>query len=141
LPAGTPVPGDCIEDHRLEQIGWYCFNAQARSHPVAAKTPNAWGLHDTAGNLYEWCNDIFDSHGYGPGTLIDPPGVVTPDRDLTPSMHPSFGPMDAKTAPRIMRGGNYAAYPALHAVANRSYAASAARDSGIGFRVVRSARR
>jgi formylglycine-generating enzyme required for sulfatase activity len=40
-------------------MGWYRYNACERTHPVAQKQPNAWGLYDMHGNVWEWCLDFF----------------------------------------------------------------------------------
>lgn len=42
----------------LEAIAWNASNSEGRSHPVKLKVPNAWGLHDMIGNLWEWCSDV-----------------------------------------------------------------------------------
>lgn len=49
----------------LDAIGWYRDNSDGRPHDVGGKRPNGWGLHDTLGNVWEWCWDCYDPEVYG----------------------------------------------------------------------------
>jgi len=69
--AGTtgPYAGD------LEQMAWYDRNSGEKTHPVGRKKPNAWGLHDMHGNVWEWCADWYGA--YPEGAASDPSGPVS----------------------------------------------------------------
>ena len=49
----------------LEEIAWYRRNSHECVHEVGGKEPNAWGLYDLLGNVWEWCWDLYDPDVYG----------------------------------------------------------------------------
>jgi formylglycine-generating enzyme required for sulfatase activity len=71
--AGTTTAyntGDVISD----STGWYTSNSGSKTHEVGKKTPNAWGLYDMHGNVYEL---VWDWYGEYTGSATDPRGSST----------------------------------------------------------------
>jgi formylglycine-generating enzyme required for sulfatase activity len=59
--AGTETPRYHAD---IDAIAWYRNNSNLQTHPVGQKLPNAWGLYDMLGNVWEWCLDWYDDESY-----------------------------------------------------------------------------
>jgi formylglycine-generating enzyme required for sulfatase activity len=104
---------------QLGEYAWYDDNARDKTHPVGQKKPNAWGLYDTHGNVWEWVQDRYSS-SYPPGFVTDPQG-------------PSSGSL------RVRRGGGWHDYAGGCRSAQRDIGAPGRRIDGLGFRLLRTA--
>lgn len=104
------------DPRKLGLYAWYEGNGQKQTHPVAAKRPNAWGLYDMNGNVYEWCQDWYAKDYQGLST-VDPEG-------------PRSG------ASRVCRGGGFGNRARYCRSANRSNPPPGQRINFIGFRIV-----
>jgi formylglycine-generating enzyme required for sulfatase activity len=102
----------------LDAMAWYDKNSGSRTQPVGQKQPNAWGLYDMHGNVWEWCEDWYSESYYAQSPGTDPQG-------------PASGSY------RVSRGGSW-----LHGAANlrsayRGRGTPDGRGNFLGFRLAR----
>ena len=66
------------DESQLADYAWYAKNSGGTTHPVGEKKPNAWGLRDMCGNVWQWASDWYDlnyiRHGFKDAPMDDPPG-------------------------------------------------------------------
>ena len=114
--SSTRFPWGEDPDYReLPRHAWFYSRAEGRSHPVGEKLPNAFGLHDVFGSVWEWCADWFGP--YPVGAVADPRGP-------------------AEGAQRIIRGGSWFNEPEALRSANRHRHEPDSRQTNLGLRLV-----
>jgi formylglycine-generating enzyme required for sulfatase activity len=110
--------GDDVE--RLDEFAWYSKNSGGRTHPVAEKESNAWGLYDMHGNVWEWVED--DWHGSYNGAPDDERAWIDSPRGSN----------------RVIRGGSWGFDARACRSATRSSYWPGYRSIRVGFRLSRS---
>jgi len=105
----------CFADNeaQLDEYAWYDKNSGGKTQAVGQKKPNAWGLHDMHGNVWEWCQDWYGDYPHK--AVTDPTGP-------------------AKGEYRVLRGGSWL-NDAWHCrAAYRNWDHPVGRFGNVGFR-------
>jgi formylglycine-generating enzyme required for sulfatase activity len=128
--AGADTEWCCGTDARLRQYAWYCANSGGRPHPAGELLPNALGLHDLHGGVWEWCRDTYETSFYETAPPVDPVNA------------PAWG-TDVVRAGRdkVTRGGSYQALPEMCRTRYRFHEPPALRAADLGFRLASDAER
>lgn len=108
--------GDDLAETELRDYAWFINNSDSSTHPVGRLKPNPWGLYDLHGNVWEWCQDLWQD-AYPGGSVTNYTGST--DGWL-----------------RVARGGSWLYDAAFSRSANRDNYGPDNRCSDIGFRVV-----
>lgn len=106
----------------LDDVAWYGQNAAGKPYRVGQKRPNAWGLYDMQGSVWEFVSDFYDEKYYTTGTVSDPKG-------------PQSGQY------RVLRGGSLFSDASHSRVSARSFVGLPIQLDFFGFRCVREVRR
>ncbi len=109
-----------------DEVAWYDGNSGSKTHPVALKKPNAWGLYDMSGNVWEWCWDWYDKDEYK--------NRVRLSGDKRALVNQPTGPKNGIN--RSLRGGSYFSGTWFLRSSYRVRVGPEPRSGRFGFRLV-----
>jgi formylglycine-generating enzyme required for sulfatase activity len=121
--AGSPEQW-CSAEADLPRYAWYSENASGTVHPVATRTPNALGLHDFHGQVWEWCRDDYDVAFYARAPGRDPVNFARPAEQHTPQRH------------KVTRGGSCCSLAEMCRTRFRFHEPARFWAHDLGFRLV-----
>ena len=101
--------------NNIGDVAWCAEYSGSKTHPVGTKSPNELGIYDMSGNVWEWCQDWYES--YSSGSQTNPTG-------------PSTG------SHRVLRGGSWNGTAWICRVSDRDGNNPGDRDFNFGFRLV-----
>ncbi|MBC6995555.1 formylglycine-generating enzyme family protein [Neolewinella lacunae] len=105
--------------NQLNEVGWYDGNNDKETMPVGLLTPNAFGLFDLSGNVWEWCEDDwhenYNNHPLGSEAWVDDPAE--------------------RAEGRVQRGGSWSDYAGYCRCAFRYLRRPGFRCFNLGFRL------
>jgi formylglycine-generating enzyme required for sulfatase activity/serine/threonine protein kinase len=108
------------DDDKLDQYGWYIANSQNQAHPVGQKKPNAWGLYDMHGNVWQWIANYYLPDYYQKSPREDPPG-----------------PGPSPNGSHLLCGASWHGDVGFFSAARRVCLLTLSPSADVGFRVVR----
>jgi sulfatase modifying factor 1 len=104
-------------DHKPDKI-FLCADNYVYTSPVGTYKPNAFGLYDMLGNVWEWVEDCYDVH---------PKDIPTDGSPL----------LTGDCTKRVLRGGSWYSSPYLVRAAYRYAGPGSVRSRSVGFRIAR----
>jgi formylglycine-generating enzyme required for sulfatase activity len=114
--AGTCESYPYSGSDKIDNVAWSSSNCSALQ-PVGKKAPNALGIHDMSGNVFEWCLDYYSESFYTTTTTNNPVNT-------------------ANSSSRVSRGGSWNGSAGNCRVASRNNYSPSPRYNFHGFRVV-----
>lgn len=114
----------------LLRAGWVKLFTNTKYHRIAQKTPNAWGLYDMHGNVWEWVNDWYGD--YPTGSVTDPEGPSSGTIRVRRGGCLHTIPSNCRSA---YRGSNFWFLPLIKTPLDKYASAPTAAKDGTGFRL------